>query len=90
MAIETEQNGKNRNVRFDGTITLGNILTFVGMLGTIVMLWRNMETRVVIVEERQTMQAKALDRLVNTVERLAEAQAAINFYNDQRERALKN
>jgi len=81
-----EQNERNKSIRFDGTITLGNVLTFVGMVATIAMLWRNMETRVVIVEERQTVQAKALDRLVDTVERLATAQATINYYQDQRER----
>jgi hypothetical protein len=68
----------NQKVRFDGTITLGNVLTMFGMICTIVALWRNMESRVLIVEERQHVQAKALDRLVENVERLALVQAAMS------------
>lgn len=75
---EMEERHRQQRVRFDGTITLGNLLTMVGMIATIVMLWRNMETRVVLVEERQTVQAKALERLVENVERLALVQAAMS------------
>lgn len=71
--MNTEINEKR--VRFDGTVTLGNVLTMIGMAATILALWRNVETRVVLVEERQSVQAKQLDRLVDTVERLAIVQA---------------
>ena len=71
---------ETKRVRFDGTVTLGNVLTMIGMAATILALWRNVESRVLLVEERQAVQAKQLDRLVDTVERLAivQASAAIN------------
>lgn len=73
-----------KRFRFDGTVTLGNVLTMVGMMGTILMLWRNMETRVLIVEERVSVQGKSLEKLVESVERLAAAQAEITIYNNRR------
>jgi len=82
---ETPGAGSNeKRVRFDGTVTLGNVLTMLGMAATIVALWRNVETRVVLVEERQTVQAKALEKLVDTVERLAIVQASTVRNNIER------
>lgn len=75
---------QTKRVRFDGTVTLGNVLTMIGMLGTILALWRNVESRVLLVEERQAVQAKQLDRLVDTVERLAIVQASTAINNLQR------
>jgi len=65
----------SKKVRFDGTVTLGNVLTFIGMVATIIALWRNMESRILIVEERQAVQSRSVDKLLLTVEHLALAQA---------------
>ena len=72
---EIEDRNKAKRVRFDGTVTLGNVLTMLGMVGTMLMLWRNMETRIVLVEERVSVQARSLERVVDSVERLAIVQA---------------
>lgn len=69
---------RERKFRFDGTITLGNVITMLGMLGTIIALWRNMEQRVLIVEERQAVQARTVEKLLDSVERLALVQAALS------------
>ena len=65
----------SRKVRFDGTVTLGNVLTFIGMVATIIALWRNMESRILIVEERQAVQTRAVDKLLLSVEQLTLIQA---------------
>ena len=73
---ERDERKRNRKVRFDGTVTLGNVLTLLGMLGTMLALWRNMEQRMLIVEERQAVQTRSVDKLVQSVERLTLIQAA--------------
>jgi muramoyltetrapeptide carboxypeptidase LdcA involved in peptidoglycan recycling len=82
MNIETQEQRderqRDRKFRFDGTITLGNVITLIGMFGTILALWRNMEQRVLIVEERQAVQARTVEKLLDSVERLALVQAALN------------
>lgn len=73
---QRDERQRERKFRFDGTITLGNVITLLGMFGTIVALWRNMEQRVLIVEERQAVQARSVEKLLDSVERLALMQAA--------------
>lgn len=80
MENQNKEQGKlnqPRHIRFDGTITFGNILSLVAMIGTIITLWRNIETRVIIVEERVSVQTKSLERVIDQVERLAVAQSAM-------------
>jgi len=65
----------SKRVRFDGTVTLGNVLTFIGMVSTIIALWRNMESRILIVEERLAVQSRSVDKLLLSVEQLTLIQA---------------
>lgn len=75
---QAEERQRDRKIRFDGTITLGNVITMIGMFGTIMALWRNMEQRVILVEERQAVQARTVEKLLDNVERLALVQAALS------------
>ena len=70
-----EERDYNRKPRFDGTVTLGNVISIIAMLGTMLALWRNMETRVALIEERQRVQTVTVDKLVSTVEGVVLLQA---------------
>ena len=53
--------GQSR-VKFDNTINLGHILTFLGFLITIMVTWTTLDKRVVVLEEGRKAQA-ALDQM---------------------------
>ena len=46
-----------RRIRFDGTINLGHILTFLGFLVSGLIAWSTMGKRVVILEEARAYQS---------------------------------
>lgn len=46
----------DRRVRFDGTVNLGHILTFAGVIASGAVAWSTMDKRVVILEEARTYQ----------------------------------
>lgn len=46
-----------KKIRFDGTINLGHILTFIGFLGSGAVAWNAMDKRVVVLEEARVVQA---------------------------------
>lgn len=46
-----------KKIRFDGTVNLGHILTFIGFLGTAAVAWTSMDKRVVVLEEARLVQA---------------------------------
>lgn len=75
---QKDERQRDRKFRFDGTVTLGNVITLIGMGATILALWRNMEQRVILVEERQAVQARSVEKLLDSVERLALVQAALS------------
>lgn len=50
-----------RKIRFDGTINLGHILTFVGVLCAGFAAWATMDKRVVVLEEARLVQTQ-IDR----------------------------
>lgn len=45
-----------RKIRFDSTINLGHILTFIGFIGTGAIAWSTMDKRVVVLEEARVTQ----------------------------------
>jgi hypothetical protein len=53
-------NPPERRIRFDGTINLGHILTFLGFLISGFVAWSAMDKRVVVLEEARIYQ-KAVD-----------------------------
>lgn len=76
---------QNKKMRFDPTINLGHVLTFLGFLLTIFIGWQNLDKRVVVLEETrnaQTMRDKHQDATIATQsgqirESLQEIKAAI-------------
>lgn len=78
---------KNR-IEYQPTITFGNILSLIGMLGTLVGLYVTHERRLVVVETRMLP-------LLSTVEAIAESQKVTTrtldklvILNDERARIL--
>lgn len=47
-----------KRIRFDGTINLGHILTFVGFMAAGISAWNLMDKRVVILEEARLVQVQ--------------------------------
>jgi hypothetical protein len=60
---------KGNLVKFDPTISLGHLLTFVGFIVAIFTAWVNLDKRVIILEENRSKQAiidKHQDLLIET------------------------
>ncbi len=70
MSNESGNQKGLRAIRFDGTVTMGNVLTLVSMTGAVFALWRNMESRIIIAEERITTMDKSLNRVADNMEKL--------------------
>lgn len=49
---------ERRGIRFDATINLGHVLTFIGFMATAFIGWSAMDKRVVVLEERSLYQAR--------------------------------
>ena len=45
-------------MKFDNTITMGNVLTFIGLLGTVFGFYGVMDKRVAVIEEWRTNQVQ--------------------------------
>lgn len=59
MTPQTEN--KERRIRFDPTVNLGHIITFVGFLIAIFTAWTTLDKRVVVLEEGRKAQ-ESIDR----------------------------
>lgn len=55
------QDPSERKIRFDATVNLGHILTFIGFIGTGAIAWSTMDKRVVVLEEARVTQQQ-IDR----------------------------
>lgn len=53
---EERRQADRGGVRFDKTINLGHILTFIGFIFTILVGWNTMDKRVVVLEESRKAQ----------------------------------
>lgn len=70
----------NKGIKFDGTINLGHMLTFIGFLITIMVTWSTLDKRVVVLEESKkaqemrdsTQDQRTNDQLSGIKETLAE------------------
>ena len=51
-----ERRQPSRGIRFDKTINLGHILTFVGFIGVGMVTWSTLDKRVVVLEESRKAQ----------------------------------
>lgn len=55
----------DKRVKFDATINLGHVLTFLGFIVTGVAMWQTMDKRVTILEETRALQT-VIDRKQDT------------------------
>lgn len=68
MQTDAPTDTKHKRFSFDPTINLGHILTFVGLLGAMVVGWNTLDKRVVVLEEAKTYQRErdaAQDSTIN-------------------------
>lgn len=61
MNHHTEWDGEDRResrkgIKFDSTINLGHMITFIGLLITIMVTWSTLDKRVVVLEESRKAQ----------------------------------
>ena len=52
----TDRRERPHGVRYDNTINLGHVLTFLGFLLTIMVTWTTLDKRVVVLEESRKAQ----------------------------------
>lgn len=76
--IGVERRERAQGVRFDKTINLGHVLTFLGFLLTIMVTWTTLDKRVVVLEEGRKAQA-AIDSAqdLRTNEKFSEIKDAL-------------
>ena len=91
---ETDRPPPQPKWRFDPTINLGHMLTFIGFLATIFIGWSTLDKRVTVLEERRISQAE-IDRRQDEItasnlsairESLNDIKAALVRLQSQRER----
>ena len=81
-------------VKFDNTINLGHILTFLGFLVTITVSWSTLDKRVVVLEESRKAQAvldhaqdnRSAEKFAEIRETLGEIKRSVDRVNDRLER----
>ncbi len=92
--IGVERRERKQGVRFDNTINLGHILTFLGFLVTIMVTWSTLDKRVVVLEESRKAQV-AMDnardlrygeKVSEIRESLGEIKRSVDRVNDKLER----
>ena len=92
MGVERRE--RTQGVRFDNTINLGHILTFLGFLVTIMVTWSTLDKRVVVLEESRKAQAildhaqdnRSAERITEIRETLDEIKRSVDRVNDRLER----
>ena len=83
-----------RKVKFDNTINLGHILTFLGFLITIMVTWTSLDKRVVVLEESRKTQAtidsaqdlRTNEKFFEIKDALGEIKRAVERTNEKLER----
>ena len=93
MGVERRE--RTQGVRFDNTINLGHILTFLGFLVTIMVTWSTLDKRVVVLEESRKAQAvmdsaqdsRSAEKFSEIRETLGEIKRSVDKVNDRLERA---
>ena len=93
--IGVERRERTHGVRFDNTINLGHILTFLGFLVTIMVTWSTLDKRVVVLEESRKAQAvldhaqdnRSAERITEIRETLGEIKRSVDRVSDRLERA---
>lgn len=92
--IGVERRERTQGVRFDKTINLGHILTFLGFIVTIMVTWSTLDKRVVVLEESRKAQAvldnvqdnRSAEKFTEIRETLGEIKRSVDRVNDKLER----
>ena len=92
--IGVERRERAQGVRFDNTINLGHILTFLGFLVTIMVTWSTLDKRVVVLEESRKVQAildsaqdvRSVEKFTEIRDTLNEIKRSVERSNDRLER----
>lgn len=61
-----------KGIKFDSTINLGHILTFLGFMVAGLTAWTTLDKRVVVLEESKKAQAQMLEKMDLKLDRLVE------------------
>ena len=92
--IGVERRERTQGVRFDKTINLGHVLTFLGFLLTIMVTWTTLDKRVVVLEESRKAQAtidsaqdlRTNEKFSEIKDALGEIKRAVERTNEKLER----
>ena len=92
--IGVERRERTQGVRFDKTINLGHVLTFLGFLLTIMVTWTTLDKRVVVLEESRKAQAtidsaqdaRTNEKFSEIKDTLGEIKRAVERTNEKLER----
>ena len=92
MGVERRE--RAQGVRFDNTINLGHVLTFLGFLLTIMVTWTTLDKRVVVLEESRKAQAtidsaqdlRTNEKFFEIKDALGEIKRAVERTNEKLER----
>jgi len=92
--IGVERRERTQGVRFDKTINLGHVLTFLGFLITIMVTWTTLDKRVVVLEESRKAQAtidsaqdlRTNEKFSEIKDALGEIKRAVERTNEKLER----
>jgi 5-bromo-4-chloroindolyl phosphate hydrolysis protein len=91
MPLEPVHDDRRAGIKFDMTINLGHVLTFVGFIITIFAGWTSLDKRVLVLEESRSAQAQvdrhqdqlANQQLVYIRESLNEIKNSVNKLNER-------
>lgn len=94
MANPQQSTNETNRIRFDNTINLGHVLTFLGFLITIMVSWTTLDKRVVILEENRKAQAvldqvqdhRASEKFGEIRDTLGEIKRTVEKVNERLER----
>lgn len=89
--IGVERRERTHGVRFDNTINLGHLLTFAGLLITIMVSWTTLDKRVVVLEESRKAQAimdsaqdlRSAEKFSEIRDTLGEIKRSVDRVNDK-------
>lgn len=87
-------NDDNKHFRFDNTINLGHILTFVGFLLSMAIGWATLDKRVVVLEESRKAEAvmdaardfRSAEKFTEIKDALGDIKRVVEKTNDKLER----
>ena len=90
----TDRRERPHGVRYDNTINLGHVLTFLGFLITIMVTWTTLDKRVVVLEESRKTQAmldsaqdmRSSDKFVEIKDTLGEIKRTVERVNEKLEK----